>query len=125
MPAGEARGIASNPKVAYGYWLSSDTGQVDGCGSAIFYGSMAGKSLAASVVGIAATSDGQGYWLVARDGGVFAFGDAVFRGSATGTSASPIVGMANSRGVGGGYWLVNSDGGVFSYHTYFEGSAQS
>jgi hypothetical protein len=47
-------------------------------GSAINYGSMAGKALSAPIVAIVAAPDGKGYWLVAKDGGVFSFGSAHF-----------------------------------------------
>ena len=72
-------------------------------------------SLAAPVVGVAATPDGLGYWVVAADGGVFAYGDAAFEGSAGGIQLNaPVVGMAATPD-GRGYWLVASDGGVFAY----------
>jgi N-acetylmuramoyl-L-alanine amidase len=72
-------------------------------------------NLAAPIVGMAATADGQGYWLVASDGGIFTFGDAGFYGS-TGalTLNRPIVGMAATPD-GQGYWLVASDGGIFTF----------
>ena len=50
-------------------------------GTAQFYGSMGGKPLNQTIVGMAATPDGKGYWEVASDGGLFAFGDATFYGS--------------------------------------------
>ena len=72
-------------------------------------------NLAAPIVGLAATPDGQGYWLVASDGGIFTFGDAGFFGS-TGalTLNRPIVGLAATPD-GQGYWLVASDGGIFTF----------
>jgi N-acetylmuramoyl-L-alanine amidase len=72
-------------------------------------------NLAAPIVGLAATPDGQGYWLVASDGGIFTFGDAGFFGS-TGalTLNRPIVGLAATPD-GLGYWLVASDGGIFTF----------
>ena len=78
----------------------------------------------ASMVGMAATPDGNGYWLVASDGGVFAYGDAAFHGSAGGRPLNkPVVGMAATPD-GKGYWLVACDGGVFSYgDAPFQGSA--
>src|ERR1019366_7517912 len=100
-------------------------------------------SLAAPVVGVAATPDGRGYWVVAADGGIFAYGDAAFEGSAGGIHLNaPVVGMAATpdggrywlggpRGGagmaptpdGGGYRLVASDGGVFAFgDAAFEGS---
>ena len=84
-----------------GYWLVGSDGGVFAFGDAGFYGSMAGKSLAAPVVGMAATPDAKGYWLVGSDGGVFAFGDAGFYGSMAGKSlAAPVVGEAGSAAPG-------------------------
>ena len=84
-------------------------------GNAGFFGSMAGVTLNAPVVGMAPTADGLGYWLVASDGGVFSFGDAGSYGSMGGTKLSaPVVGMTPTAD-GKGYWLVASDGGVFAF----------
>ena len=84
-------------------------------GDAGFFGSMAGTRLAAPVVGMAATADGQGYWMVGADGGVFSFGDAGSYGSMGGKRLSqPVVGMAATPD-GKGYWLVAADGGIFSF----------
>ena len=97
-----------------GWWEVGAHGSVTSIGDAPFYGSMAGRSLNAQVVGMAATPDGAGYWLVAADGGVFSFGDATFYGSMGGKLLNaPVVGMAPSAL--GGYWLVAADGGVFSF----------
>jgi hypothetical protein len=84
---------------------------------------MNGQPLAAPIVGIDATTDGNGYWLVASDGGVFSFGDAPFYGSMGGTALNrPIVGITSTPS-GKGYWLVASDGGVFAFgDAQFEGS---
>ena len=120
-----------------GYWLVGTDGGVFAFGSCTpFYGSMAGKHLAAPIVGIASadTPQGWGYWLVGKDGGVFSFGHAGFYGSAAGLHlAAPIVGIAPSQQLEScslpsmnttdGYWLVGADGGVFSYGSAtFEGS---
>jgi hypothetical protein len=90
-------------------------GDVRAYGYARDHGSLAGRPLAAPIVGMAATPTGQGYWLVASDGGVFSFGDARYWGS-TGDRelASPIVGVAAAPD-GRGYWLVAGDGGVFTF----------
>ena len=76
-----------------------------------------------TVVGIAATPDGNGYWLVTQAGGVANFGDAGFFGSMDGAPLRrPIVGIAATPD-GQGYWLVASDGGVFSFgDAVFHGS---
>jgi peptidoglycan/xylan/chitin deacetylase (PgdA/CDA1 family) len=90
-------------------------GQPIGFGNAGNYGSVAGQSLVAPVVGMAATPSGAGYWLVGTDGGIFAFGDAQFYGSTGGQRLNrPVVGMASTPG-GHGYWLVASDGGIFAF----------
>jgi hypothetical protein len=84
-------------------------------GAARFFGSPTDMRLAAPVVGMAATPDGQGYWLVGADGGVFHYGDAQYYGS-TGKAHlyAPIVDMASTPD-GHGYWLLSSDGGVFAF----------
>jgi hypothetical protein len=98
-----------------GWWEVGADGSVAPIGDASFYGSMAGRSLNAPVVGMAATPDGAGYWLVAADGGVFSFGDAHFYGSTGAIKLNrSIVGLAPTPD-GGGYWLVAADGGVFSF----------
>ena len=109
-----------------GYWEARADGTVAAHGTAVDYGSMAGKPLAAPITHIVATPDGKGYWLVASDGGIFAFGDAVFRGSMGGLPLNaPVVGMAGDTS-GHGYWLVGSDGGIFSFgDAPFRGSAGS
>jgi 3D (Asp-Asp-Asp) domain-containing protein len=84
-------------------------------GDATDHGSLAGRSLAAPVVGISVAPDGNGYWEVAADGGVFAFGSAVDFGSMAGKPlGSPVVGLASTRD-GRGYWEVAADGGIFSF----------
>ena len=90
-------------------------GSVFAFGGAPSLGSLAGRTLAAPVDAITATSDHKGYWLVASNGGIFTFGDARNFGSTTGVHLNqPIVGMAATPD-GRGYWLVASDGGVFSF----------
>ena len=87
---------ATTPNGA-GYWLAASDGSVYNFGDAANYGSMAGKHLAAPIVGIVASPDGRGYWLVARDGGVFAFGSARYYNSLPGLGKAPgasVVGMA-------------------------------
>ena len=79
-------------------------GSVFAFGSAPTLGSLAGSSLNAPIVGMAATPTGAGYWLVAADGGIFSFGDAKFYGSEGGHDlADPIVGIAATSA---GYWLT-------------------
>ena len=94
---------------------SASDGGVFAFGNAGFLGSMGGKHLNQSVVGMAATPNGQGYWLVAADGGIFSFGAAGFFGSMGGTTlAQPVVGMTSSTD-GNGYRMVAADGGIFSF----------
>ena len=69
-------------------------GGVFSFGDAGFYGSQAGSTLNAPIVGMPATADGKGYWAVASDGGVFSFGDAAFVGSASGTFGTQAVGTS-------------------------------
>ncbi len=84
-------------------------------GEAPFLGSPTHVRLAAPVVAMAATADGEGYWLVGADGGVLSYGDARYFG---GTGAleldAPIVGMAPTTD-GGGYWLVAQNGAVYAF----------
>src|ERR1700678_585402 len=51
-------------------------------GAAQFFGSPTQAHLAAPIVAMAATPDGDGYWLVGADGGVLSYGDAKYFGSA-------------------------------------------
>jgi hypothetical protein len=109
-----------------GYWIVSPNGSVATYGTAVNYGSMAGKHLNKPIVGIAATPDGKGYWMVATDGGIFSFGDAHFYGSTGSIKLNqPIVGITSTLD-GNGYWMVASDGGVFSFgDARFHGSTGS
>jgi cell wall-associated NlpC family hydrolase len=115
-------GMAATPDGG-GYWLANAAGAVSAHGSAVSYGSMAGKTLAAPIAHIVATPDGKGYWLVAADGGIFTFGDAGFFGSMGGQHLNaPVVDMTPTAD-GKGYWLVGSDGGVFTFgDAVFKGS---
>ena len=98
-----------------GYWVATADGSVTPHGTAVDYGSMAGRPLAAPITHIVATADGLGFWLVAADGGIFAFGDAPFFGSMGGQHLNaPVVDMAPTSD-GHGYWLVAADGGIFAF----------
>ncbi|HVW31249.1 MAG TPA: peptidoglycan recognition family protein [Acidimicrobiia bacterium] len=98
-----------------GYWTATADGRVLPFGSAESLGSMAGKVLAAPIVGMAANPVSAGYWLLGADGGIFTFGDAKFYGSTGSLKLNkPVVGMAPTES-GKGYWLVASDGGIFAY----------
>jgi len=76
---------------------------------------MGGKSLAAPVVGIAATPDGKGYWLVGADGGVFTFGDAGFYGSDGAAVPTPPIAAMSPAQNDNGYWLLEPDGVSYSF----------
>jgi cell wall-associated NlpC family hydrolase len=103
-----------------GYWVVNSTGAVGAAGGAPVLGSLRQhQRLDRSVVGMAATPDGQGYWLATAGGGVFSFGDARFFGSASSlrmlhASAGRVVGIAAAPG-GHGYWLAAANGEVYSY----------
>ena len=98
-----------------GYWEAKSDGTVVAHGTAVDYGSMAGRPLAAPITHIVATPDGRGYWLVGGDGGIFSFGDAGFYGSMGALPLNaPVVDMAPTPD-GRGYWLVGSDGGIFAF----------
>jgi len=136
-------GIAADAS-GKGYWLVGADGGVFNFGDATFYGTTysrgltgltGARPLAAPIVGIAATPDGDGYWLVGADGGIFNFGNAGFDGSTysrglTGLTGShplnaPIVGIVPTAN-GDGYWMVGKDGGVFNFgNAGFDGSTYS
>ncbi len=79
--------------------------------------------LAAPVVGMAATPDGQGYWLANATGGVQAFGDASYFGSMAGHPLNSPINHIVAAPDGGGYWLVAADGGTFAFgDAHFYGS---
>jgi len=112
---GGSSGGGSGPQVGPGYQLAAADGGVFSFGNSRYAGSMGATPLAAPVMALADTPDGNGYWEVAADGGVFAFGSARYLGGLSGrTLAAPVVGMAPTRD-GGGYWLVSRDGGVFAF----------
>jgi hypothetical protein len=108
----------------HGYWLVDSDGSVLSFGDARSHGSAGATEMEASavggstgytIVGMAASPDGDGYWLVGADGGVLSFGDAHYYGSTGGKPRhSPIVGIEPTPD-GGGYWLVGSDGSVLSF----------
>jgi hypothetical protein len=103
--------------------VATDDGAVELLGNITWAGSMAGKKLAAPVVGAAVTPTGHGYWLVARDGGVFSFGDAQFYGSTGGKRLNQPIVSITATPSGQGYWLAARDGGVFSFgDAEFQGS---
>ena len=84
-------------------------------GDARYFGGTGARRLAAPVVAMAATPDGQGYWLVGANGSVYSFGDAVFYGPARHLSLpEPIVGFASTPD-GRGYWMVSSHGAVYAF----------
>jgi hypothetical protein len=102
-----------------GYWLTTASGQVYAF-HAPGRGSLAGKHLASSVVGIAGDPGGDGYWLATAKGHVYAF-HAPSHGSVTGRLASPVVGIAADHATGG-YWLVTAKGHVYAFHAPGHGS---
>jgi hypothetical protein len=105
-----------------GYLVATNAGGVQNYGCAN-YGSAAGQTLPAPVIGLAEEPDQSGYWLVGRDGSIYAFGNAKSYGSMRGKHLNaPIVGIAATDD-GGGYWLVASDGGIFTFgDAKFDGS---
>ena len=98
-----------------GYALVGSDGGLFDYGIEAYSGGMAGHTLNAPIVGMAALPGTSGYWEVGSDGGVYAFGNAASYGSMGGqTLNAPVVGMATTRD-GGGYWLVGSDGGIYAF----------
>ena len=88
--------------------MSSDGG-IFAFGNAVFHGSTGNMHLNKTIVGMAATVDGDGYWLVASDGGVFAFGKATYFGSGSGVSPAPVKAIVTTSD-GDGYWIVSANG---------------
>jgi hypothetical protein len=96
-------------------WLDTANGAVISTSNAGFFGSMASRVLAASVVGMAGTPDGRGYWLVGADGGVFSFGDASFYGSVGAVRLeNPVVTLVPTFD-GHGYVLVTRNGQLLDF----------
>jgi hypothetical protein len=111
--------------VGPGYWLAGADGSVYPVGRAPALGSLAGRRLAAPIVGIAATLNHKGYWLVAGDGGVFSFGDAPFYSSLGGKhlSAPIVAGVVTPDRMG--YRLLGRDGAVYALGSArYEGGAK-
>ena len=97
-----AAGLRAQAANGSGYWLAGSDGGVFAFGTAHFYGSLAGKHLAAPITGIVPTPDDKGYWLTGRDGAVYAFGDATSMGSMAGQAlAAPVIGIAATHPAGG------------------------
>ena len=74
-----------------GYYLVAADGGVFNFGDAVSYGSMAGSTLNAPVVGMTVTPGSEtdtGYMLVAADGGIFGFGAINYFGSEGGACIS-------------------------------------
>jgi polyvinyl alcohol dehydrogenase (cytochrome) len=113
-PAGLPPAPQASP-AATAYWTAYAGGAMVAAGGAGAYGSLAGNTLPAPIVGAASTPDGHGYWLAGADGSVYPFGDALSFGSMAGRHLNaPVVGIAPTFD-GQGYWLVASDGGVFAF----------
>jgi hypothetical protein len=97
-----AAGLRAEAANGSGYWLAGTDGGVFAFGTAHFYGSLAGKHLAAPISGIVPTPDDKGYWLTGRDGAVYPFGDATSMGSMAGKAlAAPVVGIAATHPAAG------------------------
>jgi hypothetical protein len=111
--------INTFPNLA-GYQLAAADGGLFAF-NAPFFGSMGGRPLNQSVVGMAVVPDSGGYYEAASDGGIFAF-NAPFFGSMGGRALNkPIVGIAFDS-LTGGYYEVASDGGIFAFNAPFFGS---
>ena len=114
-----------------GYTEVASDGGTFNFGDATFLGSLAGKTLAAPIVGAARTPlpAKDGLYLLGTDGGVFCFGGAMFHGSVPGVLkpgqklAAPCVSIAIAPD-NTGYWVMGADGGVFTFGgATFYGSA--
>ncbi len=106
--------------LAYAAWppgCTSYTG--DGCVGArqlfVAPATFSPASLAAPVVGMAATPNGNGYWLADASGAVTVHGAARFFGSMAGQPLDAPITHIVATPDGGGYWLVAADGGTFAF----------
>jgi hypothetical protein len=80
------------------------------------FGTLVGKSLSASIGGIAATVSGKGYWIWLTNGATYAFGDA--KGCASpSTRISPKVIALSPTPDGKGCWLTTNSGVVKAFGT--------
>ncbi|MCI2976132.1 MAG: hypothetical protein MP439_08660 [Ferrimicrobium sp.] len=117
-------GIAST-RDGKGYWLVAADGGVFDFGDATYQGSAYSKGftglggahpLAAPVVGIASTPDGNGYWLLEANGTVLSFGAAQFYGDVSKSAAggAKFVGIVASP-TGQGYTVLAADGATYGF----------
>jgi hypothetical protein len=116
-----AGAAASSNASSPSYWEVASDGGIFSFGHAPFYGSLGGQTLAAPVVGLAATPDGGGYWEVEANGDVFDFGNASpSRQNLTGTVAVSPLGDSS-------YLEAGTDGSVIlqggTFATYTAGSS--
>jgi ribosomal protein L24E len=68
-----------------------------------------------TVVGMAATADGNGYWIAWSDGYVSTHGDAHDYGDASGLNLNAPIAHIVATPSGHGFWLVAADGGTFAF----------
>ena len=107
--------VIQDLSVPFGYWITSNSGQVLHFGDVAHHGDLTGQTLAASVAAIEALPGRDGYWLALANGDVVAFGGAVDRGNVSHlTLDAPVVGMT-STSTGAGYYLLGQDGGIFAF----------
>jgi glycoside hydrolase-like protein/IPT/TIG domain-containing protein len=100
-----------------GYWLTTPNGNVYEF-NAPWYGSKAGTTLPAPIIGIAAAPSG-GYWLVTSKGNVYNY-NAPWYGSTAGTTlTAPVTTIVSSNA---GYLLATQSGDVFNYNAPYYGS---
>ncbi len=100
-----------------GYRLTTPNGNVYNF-NAPWYGSKAGTTLPAPIIGITAAPNG-GYWLATSKGNVYNF-NAPWYGSAAGTTLSaPVTTIVSSNA---GYLLATQCGNVFNYNAPYYGS---
>ncbi|HEX6262846.1 MAG TPA: hypothetical protein VF097_08380 [Actinomycetota bacterium] len=110
--AAAVTGIVPTPS-GQGYWVYAAGGEVFAFGDAEHQGDLADASLAAPIVGGAASGP-DGYWLVTRKGNVHAFGSAQLHGQAANKGLGPVAAIAASPS-GSGYWVVGRTGRVAAF----------
>jgi hypothetical protein len=106
-----------------GYVIAGSFGEIGTFGDAGYFGDATGIHLAAPLVSLAMTPNGDGYWLLGRDGGIFTYGNAHYYGSTGGLHLNKPVFCLAPTPDGRGYWLAASDGGIFTFgDAHYHGS---
>lgn len=124
--------IGTRPAGGYVVAAANDAATYFFPGNAAGLGGGPGTALAATLVGMAISPDGNGTWQVGLDGGIVTTGqasptDAPYYGSIPGENEqlkAPVTAIAGSPD-GHGYWLLDSNGTVYVFgDAHFFGSGK-